>query len=69
MFDGIKKWFGQLSEPVQKEKADFGQKFSAKYQNCDKIRLHLIFYGKVQGVGFQVSFDDAREPTRTDRMG
>lgn len=21
MFDGIKKWFGQLSEPVQKEKA------------------------------------------------
>lgn len=52
MFDGIKKWFGQLSEPVQKEKAVL-QKFSAKYQNCDKIRLHLIFYGKIQGVGFR----------------
>lgn len=45
MFDGIKKWFGQLSEPVQKEKAVL-QKFSAKYQDCDKVRLHLIFYGK-----------------------
>ena len=52
MFDGIKKWFGQLSEPVQKEKAVL-QKFSAKYQDCDKVRLHLIFYGKVQGVGFR----------------
>ena len=54
MFDGIKKWFGQLSEPDQKEKAVL-QKFSAKYQDCDKVRLHLIFYGKVQGVGFRYS--------------
>ena len=22
-------------------------------QDCDKVRLHLIFYGKVQGVGFR----------------
>lgn len=51
MFDGIKKWFGQLSEPVQKEKAVL-QKFSAKYQDCDKVRLHLIFYGfKAWGSG------------------
>ena len=54
MFEGIKKWFDQLSEPVQKEKTVL-QKFSAKYQECDKIRLHLIFYGKVQGVGFRYS--------------
>ena len=62
MFDGIKKWFGQLSEPVQKEKAVL-QKFSAKYQDCDKVRLHLIFYGKVQGVKSLISYEgkDAKE--------
>ena len=54
MFEGIKNWFDQLSEPVQKEKAVL-QKFSVKYQERDKIRLHLIFYGKVQGVGFRYS--------------
>ncbi|WP_442918877.1 acylphosphatase [Ligilactobacillus sp.] len=54
MFEGIKNWFKQLSDPVQKEKAVL-QKFSVKYQECDKIRLHLIFYGKVQGVGFRYS--------------
>ncbi len=54
MFEGIKNWFEKLSDPVQKEKAVL-QKFSVKYQECDKIRLHLIFYGKVQGVGFRYS--------------
>lgn len=54
MFEEFKKRFEQLCEPVQKEKAVL-QRFSAKYQEFDKIRLHLIFYGKVQGVGFRYS--------------